>query len=544
MMLTKVDDQYYHVAIYSGNINFFSVIDKLKLTDLTLADCNHTWDTETQAATHASDLNYLYPLCEPSDDGGITPLTDDGDTVEIDGMYIWPFVKVKAIWDEIFTNAGFTVTGAILNDTVFNRLWMPIVNRTAGDTNRYLYSLYNDRRKTYYSGFTVLDPTGNIVVNGADDTNWATLGRYYYRFTGTHKVRVMLRYYSTAIDVLFPKIHARTGGVELTETQREQVAWNQKIGVFEGELSGVAGNYTDFRIVVAEIAQIVYYYDISITEITAASIGYSSEVFPHLNLPEMSQTDFIKMICNMFALVPECNPRERKVHFWNYSLLYDNIPQARDWSAYLSERDDETEFKFGNYARLNWMKYKASQDVVPDTGIGAMQVNDETLTDEKDMLSVPIATCDSVMILTDVITSRIPFNKYNEKDDRYDAEEKIDPRIVYIDNVPEDLETSPAYQKTLTLSHAGDSSYNVTSPKRAASLPVAFSSLATYYGSLAKMLTKTTLRRARFNLPPHEVAGFKHYIPIYLSQYKAYFYVNKISNYVVGKLCTIELIKL
>jgi hypothetical protein len=421
---------------------------------------------------------------------------------------------------------------------------MPIVNRTAGDTNRYLYSLYNDRRKTYYSGFTVLDPTGNIVVNGADDTNWATLGRYYYRFTGTHKVRVMLRYYSTAIDVLFPKIHARTGGVELTETQREQVAWNQKIGVFEGELSGVAGNYTDFRIVVAEIAQIVYYYDISITEITAASIGYSSEVFPHLNLPEMSQTDFIKMICNMFALVPECNPRERKVHFWNYSLLYDNIPQARDWSAYLSERDDETEFKFGNYARLNWMKYKASQDVVPDTGIGAMQVNDETLTDEKDMLSVPIATCDSVMILTDVITSRIPFNKYNEKDDRYDAEEKIDPRIVYIDNVPEDLETSPAYQKTLTLSHAGDSSYNVTSPKRAASLPVAFSSLATYYGSLAKMLTKTTLRRARFNLPPHEVAGFKHYIPIYLSQYKAYFYVNKISNYVVGKLCTIELIKL
>jgi hypothetical protein len=35
-----------------------------------------------------------------------------------------------------------------------------------------------------------------------------------------------------------------------------------------------------------------------------------------------------------------------------------------------------------------------------------------------------------------------------------------------------------------------------------------------------------------------------HYIPIYLSQYKAYFYVNKINNYVPGKLCTIDLIKL
>jgi hypothetical protein len=45
-------------------------------------------------------------------------------------------------------------------------------------------------------------------------------------------------------------------------------------------------------------------------------------------------------------------------------------------------------------------------------------------------------------------------------------------------------------------------------------------------------------------LPVYEVAGLKHYIPIYLSQYKAYFYVNKINNFVPGKLCTIDLIKL
>jgi hypothetical protein len=64
------------------------------------------------------------------------------------------------------------------------------------------------------------------------------------------------------------------------------------------------------------------------------------------------------------------------------------------------------------------------------------------------------------------------------------------------------------------------------------------------YSGLSRLLTKTNIRKAKFNLPAFEVAGLKHNIPIYVSQYKAYFYVNKISNYVAGQLTTIDLIKL
>jgi len=52
------------------------------------------------------------------------------------------------------------------------------------------------------------------------------------------------------------------------------------------------------------------------------------------------------------------------------------------------------------------------------------------------------------------------------------------------------------------------------------------------------------MRSAKLNLPVYEVAGLKHYIPIYLKQYKAYFYVNMINNYVPGQLSIIDLIKL
>ena len=85
---------------------------------------------------------------------------------------------------------------------------------------------------------------------------------------------------------------------------------------------------------------------------------------------------------------------------------------------------------------------------------------------------------------------------------------------------------------------------DIDSPKKASSIEVSFSNLIYNYSSLSRLLTKTNLRRAKFNLPAFEVSGLKHNIPIYVSQYKAYFYVNKISNYVAGQLCTIDLIKL
>jgi hypothetical protein len=73
---------------------------------------------------------------------------------------------------------------------------------------------------------------------------------------------------------------------------------------------------------------------------------------------------------------------------------------------------------------------------------------------------------------------------------------------------------------------------------------VAFSLLNINYAALSRMLTKTNLRKEKFNLPVYEVAGLKHYIPIYLRQFSAYFYVNKITNYVPGHLCTVEIVKL
>jgi len=150
--------------------------------------------------------------------------------------------------------------------------------------------------------------------------------------------------------------------------------------------------------------------------------------------------------------------------------------------------------------------------------------------------------------------SRIGFNKwYEDKTDKanshYDSNESIDPRIVYVDVIPI---FSPPDPKSLWIRPTAvplagifaAPSLEIVTPKKASSLEVSFSNLIVYYANISRMLTKTNLRRAKFNLPVYEVAGLKHNIPVYLRQYKAYFYVNKISNYVAGQLCTVELIKL
>jgi len=539
LVMDMVDDQYYYVSILSGNLNFFKLIEGLKITDLTLATANHTWNVAGMVGSHAADLSYVYPLCEPSDDAGICPLSDDGDGVDLYGGWIWPFIKVKTIWDEIFSNAHFTCEGDILTNDTFGKLYIPITSRTVTkqQADKYLYSVY-------WGGTHEMGVDNELLAfDDAQTTNGDEVfrtGYYVCPYTATYRFRVSV----VAGTLLSP---APT--LYLTKW------WNTLVGTFnvvftypmtwefEVEYDATAGD-----ILYVVTTPIFYYaYSVRVIEITNPMIDYGSVVTAANHLPAMTQIDFIKMICNMFGLIPDVTPRDRTIKFWNYYDLYDNIPLARDWSAYLSERDDEVEFKYGDYAQDNYLRYADSDDVVKDTGRGSMQIADETLPKEKDVIDLPVSTCDEVTILANIFSvevSRIAFNIFDPDTSLYDAEKTIDPRIVYINYT--DYVGSPLYEKTMglrpTVAPGGET--DIDSPKKASSIEVSFSNLIYNYSSLSRLLTKTNLRRAKFNLPAFEVSGLKHNIPIYVSQYKAYFYVNKISNYVAGQLCTIDLIKL
>jgi hypothetical protein len=132
-------------------------------------------------------------------------------------------------------------------------------------------------------------------------------------------------------------------------------------------------------------------------------------------------------------------------------------------------------------------------------------------------------------------------NTYNQDTGIYDQVDTIDPRIVFVDTL---TGKTVGFSDGVTVITPSGTILDKTNVKRANSLDVSFSTLIENYSGLSRLLTKTNLRKSRFNIPAHKIANLKHYIPVYISQYKSYFYVNKISNYIKGKLTEIELIKL
>jgi len=546
VILERTDDSYYYISILSGNMNFFKTIENLKLNDLELASTDHNWNAVTQAASNAGELDYVYPLCEPSDDGGM--MFDGGiaDNFDLYGGWIRCFIKIKAIWDEIFSNASYICQGDILTESKFLKLFMPIINLniTKSYTDKYLFSKFWSGNKII-TGTLGLYDSGTTVVNG--DYEFKFFGTYNCRFSGNHKIQVVTIGYTIAPP---PVLKLMLGIAEVaTFSVTSIVDGYFRRCVLEVEYNATAGN----ALWISTEAYNYIYYSITITDIENAVIGYGSDVVPHLHLPDMTQTELIKTICNMFGLIPETIPHERKILFWNYLDLYDNVSRARDWSDFLSEIESETEYKFGDYAKNNYLNYKESDDVITDNGKGTIVIDDNTLADEKDVINLSVSTCDEVIVLTDENTSRLALNKYDNKDNEYVQNDKVDSRIVFISR----SETSPASVKTFRISDAVDGAgvpsgnfYSTTDPKIASSFEISFPQLIGStgyrfgYAGLSRLLTKTNIRKAKFNLPVYEVAGLKHYIPIFLRQYKAYFYVNKISNYVSGKLCNVELIKL
>jgi len=411
----------------------------------------------------------------------------------------------------------------------------------------------------------------------------------------------------------------------------------------------------------------VNYLVIRCVNVVKSSIGYGdTDLSLAVNLPDMSQKDFIKGICNMYGLIPQ-SLSGNHIHFWTYDDAINNISIAEDWSAYLSVKNTNTNFRLDGYARKNRFSYKESDDVAKGVTDGYIRVNDQTLDKEKDILELPFSSVDEVYLYDAVPTARIAINKLNEDQLTYTMNDKIDGRMVIVDTAGTDehpnlisdgyingtaytsslsplrtvkLEAGKTYTfswlaystgtwacsiryysgvtiienhdawrysadgaysiKSLTFTATNSGTFKldlvritnpstlyitwvmlqegsvlidqttqwkdvytaktlniyddealfsthteITDPKIARGIPLYFGSLlAENYKGLNQILTNTVTRTLKFNLPALKVANLKHYIPIYLEQYNEHYIVNKISNYVEGKLCEVELIKI
>lgn len=132
-----------------------------------------------------------------------------------------------------------------------------------------------------------------------------------------------------------------------------------------------------------------------------------SMIYPHPNyrcfpnLPDISQLDFIKFICQLYCLFPVVNRgNEEQIDFVPFDVLEENTLTAYDWSDKLLEyaRDvpRKISFRAGDYARRNLIQYtEDEQDYVSEEiRTGNLLVNDITLDPKKELVTFPLAACE------------------------------------------------------------------------------------------------------------------------------------------------------
>ena len=210
----------YSIVFMGETSAFGSTIASKALSDLNMSDLSHTLNYANLQLSWAGNLlngNIVYPLAEYgytyndttkvptiptlavyNATTGVKGFTNSINPLEQNQLK--PFVKLKYIWDKIFTDAGYTYTSSFLNGSeVFNKLYMVSSDTSSSNstlairpdllTETTAYANY------FYTGFSDIPIT---FTNEVRDTanNWnptsstytsisggGTAGSYNYTFT-------------------------------------------------------------------------------------------------------------------------------------------------------------------------------------------------------------------------------------------------------------------------------------------------------------------------------------------------------------------------
>lgn len=521
MAINRVDENYYYCAIYSGAKNLFDSLKEIKLTSLDLNPTTsppttlvHDWTGLNARDSILNDLDYQYLLADYSDDG---QLITDADPLVFQAAELRPCIRLSRLVDDIL--ADYTVVNDIATDTLYLKMFVPIstIKTNKEAVKNYLVNYQTIGLDTTVirlnEDYVIYDPLG--MIN--------TSNEYVARVTGKH-------YFQVAFAIAFTSItdvEAKVGGSQVATSY----AWDL-INGFLLEVDLTIGDEVSFYSVGGNIpsgALIVF----RCFDIEPTVIGLTSEVNPSFYLPAISQGDLIKAVCNIFGLVPEYDAITETVKLWSINNLYDNRYKSRDWSEYLSLDNEQLSFRL-EYAKENNLKWKDDNDVGLSNGNASIIVNDQNLAKEKDLFTLPFAFCDEVTHQSEPM-ARIGWFEAVEGTTEYKEKDSITPRLV----------TREAMATACNIVD-GVSTYSLTDSQAyaARSFFLDLNVSLNYNNAIVKMLQKSKVLTAKFNLPVTEVVDLDHSVPIYLKQYSEYFFVKKVSNYIPERICEVELIRL
>jgi len=590
-VLNGVEDNSASLTVLSGNVDFFDALSG-KLYEMgdeatpyginhPFEPYQHTWNVDNVAASQSHT------------DGWIWPIVDYGNLVynaagnnEVNVRSLRPGFFIKTAIDLMVASVGYKATGSLLS----NPLYPLLIAQFSNDAFNHGTDYQNRPNPTGLLATTGMDfsvyhftSAGNkgiipfSIINNDDAHQYSNDTFTSKRISNVNikvtipKMKFQGKPDSTDGSYMKISIHRQTTVDDiLVEHTLDLSSFTRVPGTSGGGLFGVGllGYIEPENIIVsAQTAmnvgdQISIRYEFfkkrpsmftiyagAIFEIkpTSEQVLYGQDVQCERIFPDIAQKDLLKDVLQRFGIVCQTDSNTRSINFASFKDIVGNIPIAENWSGKCLDQGKSITFQLGNYAQVNYLKYKEDDAVLPK-GFADSQINvkDKTLPASSDLFESQFApTLNRPYIGNSISLIKMIEDGSTDNDfgigvsPRILIDKKIDLRnyggktIKFTDGNPANDKYVNDYISVPYFYKSGEEYSLLWEDLRKA-----------YYPELEKILQQTKKVVRYFMLNPRDILELDLLIPIYLEQDSAYYYINKIDSWRKGQPVKVELVKL
>lgn len=563
----------YDAVVYDGIIDLYKNIENETLANLNLQDIQHTKTVANVVSSWTGNLPYRYILADYNGDTGLTNITPGNVTPQVNIDYLVPSVKVSWLWEKIFQhyNNGVQPTGSVFNTQDFKGLYMTFPKgqvREAQNTQlvfsseNYIfpYNRLNQETNHYYAKFTTA--TVNTIAATYNNIHLKVAQSASYRLSIKGKLHGHKRNGTEARDSCIrigkncenrDSLYAGfQGGQLLVNGQKifgeaaesfpfgadiDLVSIPFQLSAYDSICVTVSRSETTMpgRSYALDEANPANELEVTLQRIDPNNIDFST-VFT-----DFPVKDFLNEVVHRFGLTLF---KEKYSSSYTFLTLQEQLqtPHTVNWSTKFSRKISEN-YIHGNYAQNNWFRYSYN-DKESTHNDGCIPVSNVNIGDSRDVIKSKIYSPERVPSF--YLGQNTHVYKLWDKEAVENPEpgasavtyKPLDKRYYFMKALPDD-----GYNITVTSPELGTQA-TVGSYFRESYMGLKFPEIInTYYSPLQSIVKKAMTVTAELWLTDADIVNFDFKKLYYIEQLSSYFIVNKINNYIPGKVTKCDLIR-
>lgn len=532
LILDRVTE-YFEVQILSGNANIFEILQNGSMSDIDLG--YYQLGSVITGNYYQSNENYCLPEAT---------FIKGGD-VELTPTRRYPFAYLMNAVNKTIGKHGHTLVHNL--PTSVNNLAISVSTFNVGNTlfisklsfygKPNIYGEIKISAQSQQGGVVTLREELYSAPNSTVVSHWYT--RYTASYDMTLNMRVVLDRYRYYTGLSSFNIRKYNNNNQLLETYMTGAygSYNNNfiIELLTGEYIEVDAKKTNLTyedkpgviyINPPYVSIFVGFTAISVRNYNKVEVGENLYISPNIGFEK--QLDLFKAFVQLFGLIVFTDAIEKKIYAFTLEKIYENKSIAKDWSRKLHKRNNVFDFELKNYAQTNYIKLLDNQDDEA-TDSTLFTVENENLEKTKDLFTIDFeAGIDNPI-----------GNTYTE------------PKRVA--NIPIERVEGSEVSMEGCKNHLVEIIKADTSYVKYYAKHVKLSSFINYYKRLYDdILVRSKIIEAEFYLTEKDIEEYRSvknempgcFVPVWIEKFGAYFYVNKIKNFISGKLTKVELIRL